>query len=42
MAHFWLTPVLSKDPLILGSARVKCLPVNELTAFRQKLDAVHS
>jgi hypothetical protein len=41
MAHFWLTPVLSKEPLILGAERLKCLPVAELTLFRQAMDAVH-
>jgi hypothetical protein len=42
MAHFWLTPLISKEPLILGAARIKCLPVAELNAFRQTLDAIHS
>jgi hypothetical protein len=41
MAHFWLTPVMSKEPLILGAGRLKCLPVDELVFFRQALDAVH-
>jgi hypothetical protein len=41
MAHFWLTPVISKDPLILGAERLKCLPVAELALFRQAMDAVH-
>lgn len=41
MAHFWLTPLISKEPLILGADRFKCLPVTELALFRQALDAVH-
>jgi hypothetical protein len=41
MAHFWLTPVVSKEPLILGAERLKCLPVAELALFRQAMDAVH-
>jgi hypothetical protein len=41
MAHFWLTPLISKDPLILGADRLKCLPLAELTLFRQAMDAVH-
>jgi len=41
MAHFWLTPLISKEPLILGAERSKCLPVTELAQFRQALDAVH-
>jgi hypothetical protein len=41
MAHFWLTPVISKEPLILGAERLKCLPVAELALFRQAMDAVH-
>jgi hypothetical protein len=41
MAHFWLTPLISKEPLVLGADRFKCLPVTELALFRQALDAVH-
>jgi hypothetical protein len=41
MAHFWLTPVVSKEPLILGADRLKCLPVAELALFRQAMDVVH-
>jgi hypothetical protein len=41
MAHFWLTPLVSKEPLILGAERFKCLPVTELALFRQALDTVH-
>jgi hypothetical protein len=41
MAHFWLTPVMSKEPLILGADRLKCLPVDELTLFRRSMDTVH-
>jgi hypothetical protein len=41
MAHFWLTPVMSKEPLILGADRLKCLPVDELALFRQAMDTVH-
>jgi hypothetical protein len=41
MAHFWLTPVVNKEPLILGAERLKCSPVAELTLFRQAMDAVH-
>jgi hypothetical protein len=41
MAIFWLTPVISKEPLILGAERLKCLPAAELALFRQAMDAVH-
>jgi hypothetical protein len=41
MAHFWLTPVMSKEPLILGADRLKCLPVEEMAWFRQAMDTVH-
>ncbi|MEX2462433.1 MAG: hypothetical protein WD469_14230 [Paenibacillaceae bacterium] len=41
MAHFWLTPLVSKAPLIFGADRFKCIPVTELALFRQALDAVH-
>ncbi|MDB5052297.1 MAG: hypothetical protein JWM44_347 [Bacilli bacterium] len=41
MAHFWLTPLMSIEPLVLGAERFKCEPELELAELRQKLDAVH-
>lgn len=41
MAHFWLTPVISREPLTLGAERMKCIPVTELALFRQVMDTVH-
>jgi hypothetical protein len=41
MTRFWLTPLLSKDPLILGSERISCVPSPELDTFRVILQGVH-
>lgn len=41
MVRYWLTPVVEKQPLRLGSARLYCEPVQELESLRAKLATVH-
>lgn len=41
MAQLWLTPIVSRSPLILGGERIRCGPPDELTSFRGMLDRVH-
>jgi hypothetical protein len=41
MSRYWLTPVLSRLPLKLGSDRISCEATADLDAFRAKLHRVH-
>lgn len=39
MTIYWLTPLLNRDPFIMGSERMKCHPA-DLESFRSKLSSV--
>jgi hypothetical protein len=41
MSRYWLTPVLGRLPLKLGSDRISCEASADLDAFRAKLHHVH-
>jgi hypothetical protein len=34
MIRYWLTPIVSYSPLVLGADRIDCTPLTELEAFR--------
>ncbi|KRE74943.1 hypothetical protein [Paenibacillus sp. Soil750] len=35
MTRYWLTPILSYSPLVLGAERMSCMPDAEFESFRQ-------
>lgn len=41
MTRYWLTPILSYSPLVLGAERVNCLPDAEFESFRQLASNQH-
>jgi hypothetical protein len=40
MTSYWLTPIVQREPLILGKARILC-DHPDLDAFREKLRVIH-
>ncbi|KRE90402.1 hypothetical protein ASG89_08895 [Paenibacillus sp. Soil766] len=41
MTRYWLTPILSYSPLVLGAERMSCMPDAEFESFRQLADRQH-
>ncbi|CAN7442160.1 hypothetical protein LJR153_002935 [Paenibacillus sp. LjRoot153] len=35
MTRYWITPILSYSPLMLGAERISCFPDEEFESFRQ-------
>jgi hypothetical protein len=41
MPRYWLTPIIDRFPLKLGSERLCCEPLNELEVFRERMQSLH-
>jgi hypothetical protein len=41
MHSFWLTPIDSLAPFVLGADRIYCKPIEQLELFREELKHIH-
>ncbi|MNI21359.1 hypothetical protein D3C73_748790 [compost metagenome] len=41
MTRYWLTPIIQKEPLVLGAERICCEPIHVLEPLREAFQDIH-